>query len=88
MRKVSMKRAIVNRLSRAQGHLTHVKEMVEEDKPLKDVLTQLSAVTSALGTITRELQKEEFIRQLRSKAPSLSPAEAEDVFRALLDKIF
>ncbi len=42
-------RAVVNRLSRAIGHLESVKRMVESGKDCSDVLIQLSAVKSALN---------------------------------------
>ncbi len=42
------KRKVVNRLSRAIGHLNRVKQMVEEDADCSDILMQLSAVESAL----------------------------------------
>lgn len=41
-------KAVLNRLSRAIGHLESVKKMVEEGRDCTEVLTQLSAVTSAL----------------------------------------
>ena len=43
------KRAVVNRLSRAIGHLEKVRRMVENDEDCSDVLIQLSAVRSALN---------------------------------------
>lgn len=42
------KRAVINRLSRAAGHLEKVRRMVENDADCSDVLIQLSAVRSAL----------------------------------------
>ena len=42
------KRAVVNRLSRAIGHLEKVKRMVINDEDCSDVLIQLAAVRSAL----------------------------------------
>jgi len=43
-------KAIVNRLSRAIGHLERVKQMVGEGYDCSDVLIQLSAVRSALNS--------------------------------------
>lgn len=40
----------INRLKRAAGHLGKVIQMVENDRPCGDVLQQLSAVISALGS--------------------------------------
>jgi DNA-binding FrmR family transcriptional regulator len=42
------RRAIVNRLSRIEGHIRSIKQMVEEGRDCADVLIQLSAVRSAI----------------------------------------
>ena len=47
-------KAVINRLSRAIGHLESIRRMVEEGRDCSEVLIQLSAVKSALnntGTI-------------------------------------
>ncbi len=49
---------IVNRLSRAIGHMEHIKVMVEKGDDCSNVLIQLSAVKSAVNNIGRELLKE------------------------------
>lgn len=41
-------KAVLNRLSRATGHLQAVSRMVEQGRDCSEVLIQLSAVTSAL----------------------------------------
>ena len=41
-------RKILHRLRRARGQLDAVISAVEQDKPCRDVVTQLSAVSSAL----------------------------------------
>ena len=41
-------KAVINRLSRAIGHLNKVKRMVEEGYDCADVLVQLAAVRSAI----------------------------------------
>lgn len=43
-------KAVLNRLSRASGHLEAVKRMVEDGKDCSDVLIQLSAVIAALNS--------------------------------------
>lgn len=45
----SEKRAVVNRLSRAIGHLESIKRMVENDADCSDVLVQLAAVRAAIN---------------------------------------
>lgn len=42
-------KAVLNRLSRASGHLEAVRRMVEDGKDCSDVLIQLSAVIAALN---------------------------------------
>jgi DNA-binding FrmR family transcriptional regulator len=46
-------RAIVNRLSRIEGHIRSIKTMVEEGRDCADVLIQLSAVRSAVDKVGR-----------------------------------
>ncbi len=43
------KKAVLNRLSRAIGHLESVRKMVEDDRDPAEVLIQLSAVRSAIN---------------------------------------
>jgi DNA-binding FrmR family transcriptional regulator len=42
-------KAVLNRLSRASGHLESVKRMIEDGKDCSEVLIQLSAVIAALN---------------------------------------
>lgn len=42
---------VLNRLSRATGHLEAIRKMVEEDRDCGDVLIQLAAVRSAINNI-------------------------------------
>ena len=43
-------KAVLNRLSRAIGHLQSVKRMVEEGRDCSEVLVQIAAVRSAIDT--------------------------------------
>lgn len=52
------KKRQLNRLSRAIGHLQHVKTMIENDEDCADVLMQLSASTSALNGLGKEIINE------------------------------
>lgn len=51
------KRAVVNRLSKAIGHLEAVKRMVEKDADCSDVLIQLAAVRSAINNTGKVVLK-------------------------------
>ena len=44
------KKAVLNRISRAMGHMEFVKRMVEDDRDPSDVLVQMSAVKSAINS--------------------------------------
>ena len=44
-------KAVINRLSRAIGHLESIRRMVEEGRDCSEVLIQLSAVKSAINCI-------------------------------------
>ena len=49
------KREITTRLSRALGHLRHVKRMVEDGRDCSEVLIQLAAVNGALSSAGKEI---------------------------------
>lgn len=49
---------VINRLSRAIGHLEAVKRMVEEGRDCSQVLIQLSAVQSALNSTGKVILKD------------------------------
>ena len=51
-------KAVVNRLSRAIGHLESVKRMVEDGQDCADVLIQLAAVRAALTNTGKLLLKD------------------------------
>jgi len=44
-------KAVINRLSRAIGHLQSVKKMVEDNRDCSEVLIQIAAVKSAVNNI-------------------------------------
>ena len=49
------RRALVNRLSRIEGQVRGLKEMLQRDAYCPDILVQVSAVTSALNSFSKEL---------------------------------
>lgn len=51
-------KAVLNRLSRAIGHLEKVKRMVEEGHDCSEVLIQLAAVRSALDNTGKVILKD------------------------------
>ena len=51
-------KAVINRLSRAIGHLEKVKRMVEDGCDCSEVLIQLAAVRAAIDNAGKEILKE------------------------------
>lgn len=54
-RSVDEQRALINRLSRIEGQIRGIKGMIETDAYCTDVITQVSAVTAALNSFSKEL---------------------------------
>ena len=59
---------ILNRISRAIGHLEYVKRMIEDEKDCTEVLIQLSAVRSAINNTGLELLKDHIDKSLKEAA--------------------
>lgn len=51
-------KAVLNRLSRAIGHLESIKRMVEEGRDCSEVLIQLSAVKAAINNTGKVILKD------------------------------
>ena len=49
------KQALITRLRKAEGQIRGIQKMVEENAWCPDILTQVSAVTSALNSFNKEL---------------------------------
>lgn len=77
-------KAVINRLSRAIGHLESVKRMVESGRDCTDVLVQLAAVRSALNSTAKVILKdhlEHCISDVQSDPDQLQALnEAIDMF--------
>ena len=48
-------KALINRLNRIEGQVRGVRKMVEDDRYCIDILTQVSAIQSALNSFNKEL---------------------------------
>ena len=71
-------KAVLNRLSRAQGHLDAVRRMVERGEDCAEVLVQLSAVISALNGTGRAILKDHISHCIVDavEADDMEPIEA------------
>lgn len=58
MEKHEHTKAVINRLSRAAGHLNAVKKMVEEGRDCSEVLIQLSAVRAEIANVSKVILKD------------------------------
>ena len=79
------RRAIVNRLSRALGHLEKVRQMVEGGVDCAEVLVQLSAVRSALDNAGKVILKDH-LRHCVADAVVEGDEEAIDNLCTAIDK--
>ena len=50
---IDNKKKVIDRLSRAIGHLEAIRRMVEEDRDCTEVLVQISAVRTAVNNVGR-----------------------------------
>ena len=78
-------RAVINRLSRALGHLEKVREMVENGEDCADVLIQLAAVRSALNNTGKVILKDH-LRQCLQDAVSEEDYEVTDGICKVIDR--
>ena len=76
---------VLNRLSRAIGHLNAVKRMVEQGRDCSDVLIQLSAVNSALQNVSKIILKDH-IEHCLVEAVKEDDREAIDKLKEAIDK--
>lgn len=79
-------RAIVNRLSRIEGHIRGIKTMVQESRPCPDVLVQVAAVRGALDRVARIIL-DEHLTECIARAAQEGNIEAEiEELKAALDR--
>ena len=51
-------KAVLNRISRAIGHMNAVKKMIEDGRDCSDVLIQLSAIKSEIAGVSKVILKD------------------------------
>ena len=78
-------KAVLNRLSRAIGHLEKVKRMVEEGHDCSEVLIQLAAVRSALDSTGKVILKDH-LRHCIVDAVAAGDVESIDDLCEAIDK--
>ncbi|HEY9813718.1 MAG TPA: metal-sensitive transcriptional regulator [Candidatus Sericytochromatia bacterium] len=79
-------RRIVNRLSRIEGHIRGIKNMVQESRPCPDVLIQVAAVRGALDRVARIIL-DEHLTECIGRAAKEGNIEVEiEELKAALDR--
>lgn len=76
-------KAVLNRLSRAQGHLEAVRRMVERGEDCSQVLVQLSAVISALNSTGRVILKDHIAHCIVDAVEAEDTAAIDDLNDAI-----
>lgn len=76
-------KAVLNRLSRAIGHLESVKRMVEDGRDCSEVLIQLSAVKSAINNTGKIILKDHIEHCLVDAIQSGDLKEIEELNKAI-----
>lgn len=74
---------VLNRLSRASGHLESVKRMVEDGRDCSEVLLQLSAVISALNNTSKVILKDHMEHCIMDAVASGDKAAIEQIAKAI-----
>ena len=78
-------KAVLNRLSRAIGHLESVKRMVEDGRDCTEVLIQLAAVRSALSSTAKVILKDH-IEHCLADAAENGGKEALDQLESAIER--
>jgi DNA-binding FrmR family transcriptional regulator len=81
------KRALVSRLRRIEGQVRGIERMIAEDRYCIDILTQISAVTTALDSLAFRVLDQHVDHCVTGALASGDPAVAADKSRELLDAV-
>ena len=81
------KDALVKRLRRIEGQVRGLERMVEEDRYCIDIITQVSAVTTALESVAFKVLDEHVNHCVTGALASGDPKEAEAKSKELLEAV-
>jgi len=76
-------KAVLNRLSRAIGHLESVKKMVEDGRDCSEVLVQIAAVRSAINNIGKVILQDHIRHCLVDAVEAGDEAPVDDLCQAI-----
>ena len=81
------KAALVKRLHRIEGQVRGIERMIEEDRYCIDVLTQISAVTTALESLAFRILDDHVQHCVAGALASGDPDEVDAKSRELLEAV-
>jgi CsoR family transcriptional regulator, copper-sensing transcriptional repressor len=81
------KNALIKRLHRIEGQVRGLERMVEEDRYCIDVLTQISAVTTALESVALRILDDHVQHCVADALASGDEAAAQEKSRELLEAV-
>jgi len=84
---VADKEALVRRLHRIEGQVRGIERMVDEDRYCIDILTQISAVTTALEGVAFRILDDHVNHCVAGALASGDPAEAGAKSKELLEAV-
>ena len=76
-------KAVLNRMSRAIGHLESVKRMVEDGRDCSEVLIQLAAVRSAIGNTAKIILKDHIEHCIVDAVESKDASKLDELNKAI-----
>jgi CsoR family transcriptional regulator, copper-sensing transcriptional repressor len=79
-------KAVLNRLSRTEGHVRAVRRMVEEGRDCADILIQLAAIRSAVDRVARVVLEDHVESCLRQAATNGTPDDEWESLKTALDR--
>ena len=80
-------KAVLNRMSRAIGHMNAVKKMIEDGRDCSDVLIQLSAIKSEITGVSKVILKDH-IDHCIVDAVKENDEDAIKNLKGAIDKLF
>lgn len=86
MEKHQHTKAVLNRMSRAIGHMNAVKRMIEEGRDCSEILIQLSAVRSEITNVSKVILKDH-VDHCIVDAVRENDGEAIDKLKGAIDKL-
>ncbi len=84
---VADKEALVRRLHRIEGQVRGIERMVDDDRYCIDILTQISAVTTALEGVAFRILDDHVTHCVAGALASGDPAEAGAKSKELLEAV-